>query len=79
MKTTIDIADPLLAAAKKKATEEHRTLRDVVEEGLRHLLAEEPRKPFQLRYVPPMKGQGLTPEFQNAPWEKIRDEIYEPY
>jgi len=79
MKTTIDIADPLLEAAKAKARDEDRTLRDVVEEGLRRVLDEPPKKPFKLRYVPAMDGEGLTPEFRDAPWSNIRDEIYKPY
>ena len=76
MKTTIDLPDPLLEAAKARAREPHRTLKDIMEEGLRRVLAEEPRKePFKLRHVPPMRGE-LQPEFRDAPWEKIRDEIY---
>ena len=74
MKTTIDIADALLEAAKQKAQQEHRTLRDVVEQGLRQVLDEKPKE-FKLRYVPPMRGE-LTPEFRDAPWSKIRNEIY---
>ena len=77
MKTTIDIADPLLDAARKKATREGTTLRALVERGLRRVVAEEePRKPFKLKFVT-FKGDGLTPEFEGAGWEKIRDAIYE--
>ncbi|MFM7849123.1 MAG: hypothetical protein ACKO8N_11330 [Rubrivivax sp.] len=31
------------------------------------------RQPFELK---PFAGDGLTPEFQSAGWERIRDEIY---
>lgn len=38
MKTTIDLPDKLLIAAKKKAAELRRPLRSLVEEGLRTVL-----------------------------------------
>ena len=38
MKTTIDIPDELFVAAKKRAAEERRPLRDLVAEGLRRQL-----------------------------------------
>ena len=40
MKTTVDIADLLLIAAKKRAAETRTTLRAILEAGLRHELAE---------------------------------------
>ena len=39
MKTTIDIHDELLARAKRRARRTGRSLRSVVEEGLRDVLA----------------------------------------
>ena len=39
MKTTLDIADPLLAEAKALAARQATTLRALVEEGLRHVVA----------------------------------------
>lgn len=41
MKTTIDIADGLLGAAKAKAARDGTTLRAVVEDGLRRALSED--------------------------------------
>ncbi len=38
MKTTIDIADPLLREARKLANREGTTLRALVEQGLRHVI-----------------------------------------
>lgn len=38
MKTTLDVRDDLLLRAKKLAVEERRTLRSVVEQGLRAVL-----------------------------------------
>jgi hypothetical protein len=53
-------------------------LRALVEEGLRAALKQrcEPRRPFKLRDASFMGGGGLTPEFMDANWDKIRDEIY---
>lgn len=39
MKTTLDLPDELLIEAKKRAAEERRTLRSLVEEGLRMVLS----------------------------------------
>ena len=40
MKTTVDIEDSLAIEAKKLAAEERRTLKDLVEDGLRRVLRE---------------------------------------
>jgi hypothetical protein len=42
MKTTVDLPDGLLIAAKKKASEERLTLKLLIERGLRRRLAEPP-------------------------------------
>ena len=52
MRTTLDLEDRLLVAAKKRAADEGRSLTRVIEEALRQYLA--PRKPtrrFQLELV----------------------------
>jgi len=79
MKTTVDIADPVLKEARKLAVREGTTLRALVEQGLRQLISDKKqrkKKPVRLRLVT-FGGQGLQPEFQDADWEKIRDVIYE--
>jgi len=76
MKTTIDIADPLLRKARRKAAHEGTTLRALVERGLRHVVSEDrPRKPFKLKLVT-SGGGGLTPEAQGLTWAEIRDLSY---
>ncbi|HEY8695805.1 MAG TPA: DUF2191 domain-containing protein [Chloroflexota bacterium] len=76
IKTTIDIADRLLESAKQRARTDNMTLKQLVEEGLRRVLAEErPKKPFKLRSVPPLKGT-LQPGIREGDWETIRDIIY---
>lgn len=77
MKTTVEIADPLLREAKRFAAREHSTLRELIEAGLRLVLNERRAKAvFQLRDAS-FKGRGLQPEFRGADWEKIRDAAYD--
>jgi putative antitoxin of VapBC-like toxin-antitoxin system len=77
MKTTIEISDPLLAEAKAVAAREHRTLRELVEEGLRRVL-KRPPKPgrFKLRDAS-FKGRGLRAELVGQGWDRIRAASYE--
>jgi hypothetical protein len=77
MKTTVDISDPLLREAQKIAARDRTTLRALVEQGLRKIVAErKAARPFRLRKVT-FKGQGLVPELRDAGWDKIRDLAYE--
>ena len=77
MKTTLDISDPLLREARKIAARERTTLRALVEQGLRRVLAEKARKPaFRLRKAS-FKGRGLRPELADAGWDRLRDLAYE--
>lgn len=75
MKTTVDIADALLAEAKKTAERRGVTLRTVIEEGLRHVVkAGGKRRPFRLRDAS-VGGQGVDPAF-GGQWDLVRDAIY---
>jgi hypothetical protein len=77
MKTTLDISDRLLREARKIATRDRTTLRALVEQGLRKIIAERKgARSFRLRKVT-FKGQGLVPELRDADWDKIRDLAYE--
>ena len=51
MKTTVDLPDALLIAAKKKAAEERLTLKALIERGLRRQLAGHRREPPQARAI----------------------------
>ncbi|MFN0304720.1 MAG: hypothetical protein ACKVQU_30680 [Burkholderiales bacterium] len=76
MKTTIELPDDLLQRSKRLARREGMTLRALLEEGLRLALKSRERRaavPFRLK---PFRGDGFTPEFQDAGWDRIRDEIY---
>lgn len=76
MRTTVDIADPLLRQAKAEAEREGSTLRNLIEDGLRMVLENRRAaagKRFRLRKLP-AQGGGLMPEFQNAGWEGMLEE-----
>lgn len=77
MKTTVEIADAVLEEARRVATRERTTVRALIVDGLRRVLAERKRKgKFRLRKAS-FKGNGLHPDLAGAPWEKIRDTIHE--
>ncbi len=77
MKTTLEISDPLMREARKIAARDRTTLRELVEQGLRKVIAERKAgRPFKLRIVT-FKGEGLGPELRGADWDKIRDLAYE--
>ncbi len=78
MKTTVEIEEALLRAAKAQARREGRTLRSVIEEGLQTVLQDRRRKRarFRLRMVT-VGGKGLRPGLREGDWAQIRDIIYE--
>ncbi len=77
MKTTIDIADPLLEQAKRLAIREGTTLKVIVERGLSKVLSDRKTVPvFRLRDAS-FGGEGLQPEVQGLSWEKLRELAYD--
>ena len=75
MKTTVEISDALLEEAKRIASRESSTLRELIEEGLRRSLDErKKRKSFRLRRAS-FRGKGLqagvSPE-----WNQLREAVY---
>ncbi len=77
MKTTINISDSLLQAAKEFSARENVTLRELVEEGLREVLEKRRESgDFRLRPVS-FKGEGLQSGISEGSWSRIRDLIYE--
>jgi hypothetical protein len=76
MKTTIDIADALLAEAKAVAVEQGTTVRSLMEEGLRLAIAHRREsEAFRLRDAS-FKGDGLHPDISLERWDEIRGFIY---
>ena len=77
MKTTVEIPDSLLEQARRLASKERTTVRALVEEGLRRVVADHKRaRPFKLRKVS-FKGNGLQPQMAGAAWQQIRDAAYQ--
>ena len=77
MKTTVDIPDALLEDAKKLAARQDTTLRELLVEGLRRMVAERRRiSTFRLRKAS-FRGNGLQPGVIDASWERIRELAYE--
>jgi hypothetical protein len=77
MKTTVELPDALLEAAKQVAREEGTTLRALLEVGLRaELDRRRGQHVFRLRDAS-FRGKGLQPEVADGSWERIRDTVYE--
>jgi Arc/MetJ family transcription regulator len=77
MKTTIDIAEVLLDQAKQAAATDGITLRELVEDALRRVLADRERRgTFHLRQAA-FGGRGLQPGVADGSWERIRELAYE--
>jgi hypothetical protein len=78
MKTTINIADPLLRKAKAEAARRGTTLRAVVEEALRAFLQGGGRRgrPYRLE-THTFGGNGLQPGLSWGDWNLMRDLAYE--
>jgi hypothetical protein len=76
MKTTVEISDALLDEARRVAERRGVTLRTLIEEGLRGVVRAQRRRPaFRLRDAS-FTGNGLSPEFEGAGWDCVRDASY---
>jgi hypothetical protein len=77
MKTTIEIATPVLDEARALARRQGVTLRVLVEEGLRMVLRERAgRKRFRLKKAS-FRGRGAQKGIVEGRWEAVRDAIFE--
>jgi hypothetical protein len=78
MKTTLEISDAVVEEAKAVAAREGSTLRALVEEGLRTVLARKRSgRPFRLRDAS-FKGRGLHAEFAaRGGWARLREAAYD--
>lgn len=76
MKTTIELPEALFEKAKRHARKHKTTLKALIEQGLRQVLATKPDTAhFKLRDAS-VNGKGLQPEYRDADWEQVRDAIY---
>lgn len=79
MKTTVDIADPILKRAKRLAAKRGTTLRIVIEEALREKLAREADAEGDTEGVQThaVQGRGLQPGLSWEDVRTLRDLAYE--
>jgi hypothetical protein len=76
MKTTVDLADELLAEIQRIAHEQGRTMKSLMEEGLRDVIASYQQAEAYRLPDASVGGDGLQPGFQDADWEELRDAAY---
>lgn len=76
MKTTVDLPDELLLEVQRLAREERSSMRSLMEEGLRAVIARHRSAgEFRLRDAS-VGGNGLQPQFREAGWEDLRAAAY---
>jgi hypothetical protein len=74
---TVEIPDTLLEQARAVAARQRTTLRVLIVEGLRQVVAERKRPGvFRLRKAT-YRGTGLQPGVADANWERVRELAYE--
>lgn len=76
MKTTVELPDELLLEVQRLARDERTSMKSLMEEGLRAVIARHRRtEQFRLRDAS-AGGQGLQPQFREANWEQLRAAAY---
>ena len=76
MKTTVELPDELILEAQEIARAEGTTMKAVLEEGLRAVIARRRHaQGFTLRDAS-VDGRGLRPDVAEAGWAKIRELSY---
>ncbi len=76
MKTTLEIASPLLEKAKALARKEGTTVRALVERGLQLVLSDRRARPaFTLRDAS-VDGTGMHPDAAGRSWDELRARSY---
>lgn len=76
MKTTVEITDDLLRAAKRAAAVRETTLRDLIERGLRRELGDDLGGDYTLVDAS-FTGSGTLPGIDEGDWGSVRELIYD--
>ncbi len=76
VKTTIELPDELLLEVQQLARQQQRTMKALVEEGLRNVIARyRQEEAFRLTDAS-VGGLGLRPELRAANWDELRAAAY---
>jgi len=79
MKTTVEIPDPVLDAARELARRDGTTVKALIEKGLRReIAAREEQAPFKLRKAS-FAGNGLRQDQADVSWARLRELAYEDH
>lgn len=77
MKTTVEIPDAILSAARDLARREGTTVKALIERGLRRELTEAEKAPeFRLRRAS-FGGKGLRTDNPDVRWDRLRELAYD--
>lgn len=74
-RTTVRLPKELLDKARRKAAREHRTLTGLMEDGLRFILEERPKRPKSTRIELPVSSAtgGFKPGFETDTLSKVEE------
>ena len=76
MKTTVELPDELLREVQRLARAEGTTMRSLMEEGLREVIARHlAAGRFTLRDAS-VPGEGVSAQFADASWAQLREAAY---
>jgi predicted transcriptional regulator len=76
MKTTVELPDELLREVQRLARAEGTTMRSLMEEGLREVIARHVAAGrFSLRDAS-VPGEGVSAQFADATWAQLREAAY---
>jgi hypothetical protein len=76
MKTTVDLPDDLFREVQQLARAENTTMRSLMEEGLRAVIARHHAAGrFTLRDAS-VPGEGVSAQFADATWAQLREAAY---
>jgi hypothetical protein len=76
MKTTVEIADPLLKRAKREARRRGTTVRALIEEGLQFVLRGASETSAYQLVDCSVAGNGVRPELHDAEWDQMLEIVY---
>lgn len=78
MKTTVEIPDALFTRVRRYARKTGKSMRAVIEEGLRRVLESEGETPVRYRVPDRSVGKpGASDPLESLSWQDLRHEVYD--